>query len=353
MGSPLGVTFANYYMCNLENKVMKDNSLKPTICTRYVDDCFVVVRDENHLRTLKNEMERQSSLKFTYELSINKILPFLDVKVEGTEDGFSTSVFRKPTSSGSYLNAKSECPERYKDGMIHGLILRTHKISSTWSSFHQELNTLKQTLVNNGYENRRIDLVIQNFLNKQMEKQTVENNTVNTHRVFYKNQMHSNYATDESVLKKIIKNNVKCVDQKSFLKLIIYYKNIRTSSLVMKNNPQVNAPLQKTNVIYEYDCTLGDCELQKNHKYIGETVTTLSRRLTMHLASGGPYIHTKQDHKTLLTRKMLVENTKILAHITDYNRLMIRESLLIKQEKPSINNQATGVARTLQLFSNS
>ena len=36
-----------------------------------------------------------------------------------------------------------------------------------------------------------------------------------------------------------------------------------------------------------------------NSTYIGQTITTLSRRLTMHLASGGPKQHTTDAHKTI------------------------------------------------------
>lgn len=64
--------------------------------------------------------------------------------------------------------------------------------------------------------------------------------------------------------------------------------------LIMKNN-QAPPPssLQQTNVIYEYKCTLDDCEEDPAQCYIGQTQTTLSRRITMHLASGAPKTHTE------------------------------------------------------------
>ena len=43
MGSPLGPTFANFYMGNLEQSVHRDQNIKPNIYCRYVDDVFVVV----------------------------------------------------------------------------------------------------------------------------------------------------------------------------------------------------------------------------------------------------------------------------------------------------------------------
>ena len=44
MGTPLGPTFANFYMCNLENKFFNNNpQLKPKVYCRYVDDILLVL----------------------------------------------------------------------------------------------------------------------------------------------------------------------------------------------------------------------------------------------------------------------------------------------------------------------
>ena len=80
------------------------------------------------------------------------------------------------------------------------------------------------------------------------------------------------------------------------------------------------------------------------------TTTTLSRRLTMHLASGGPKNHSEQIHGSKLTRQELVNNTEILRIETDFPRLQIIEALLIRKESPLINSQSTGTARTLKLL---
>ena len=121
----------------------------------------------------------------------------------------------------------------------------------------------------------------------------------------------------------------------------------------MKNSPDVRKPeTQRTNIIYEYSCNTGDCELLPS-KYIGVTVTTLSRRLTMHLQGGGPFQHIRDKHGSKITRKELEENTKIIYQLNDRNRLEIAEALFILENKPVINIQSTGISRTLQLFGNS
>ena len=73
--------------------------------------------------------------------------------------------------------------------------------------------------------------------------------------------MTSSYKIDEKVLKNIIKQNIKCTNENESIKLNIYYKNRKVSNLVMKNSPNTTK-LQRTNILYKYECNVGDCEPQ-------------------------------------------------------------------------------------------
>ena len=96
MGSPLGPTFANYYMCHLENETAKRCPEKmPTIYARYVDDIFVVCESEDNILALKEEFERNSVLKFTHELENNNQLAFLDTLLTKHNELLATSVYKK------------------------------------------------------------------------------------------------------------------------------------------------------------------------------------------------------------------------------------------------------------------
>ena len=50
MGSPLGPTFANIFMCFLESLILDQcpESFKPIFYKRYVDDTFVLFKEESH-----------------------------------------------------------------------------------------------------------------------------------------------------------------------------------------------------------------------------------------------------------------------------------------------------------------
>ena len=76
MGTPLGLTFANYCMCEIENNAFTTLHSKPKVYCRYVDDCFLVVDSINQLEALKRHFEDNSVLKFITEVEIIKIALF-------------------------------------------------------------------------------------------------------------------------------------------------------------------------------------------------------------------------------------------------------------------------------------
>ena len=86
MGSCLGPTFVEFYMCHLENKVFAEHSLlKLNLDARYVDDIFVVIEDANSIEQIKQAFESQSVLSFTHEEEKYKQLSFLDCLITRIE----------------------------------------------------------------------------------------------------------------------------------------------------------------------------------------------------------------------------------------------------------------------------
>ena len=115
MGSPLGVLFANFYLGTIEEKVINDTN-KPIIYCRYIDDIFILSKNEQEILDIKNILMLNSVLNFTVEDTNNNILNYLDIKIEMTDDepAFKTSVYIKETNSNSCLKGYSECTDRYK-----------------------------------------------------------------------------------------------------------------------------------------------------------------------------------------------------------------------------------------------
>ena len=319
---------------------MQNSNIRPRVYCRYIDDTFAEVRNLDHLKELKSEFEKQSCLKFTYEVNQNNSLPFLDTLVTKAADEYKTSVYVKETNMGTCMNGISECPKRYKDSVIHAYVRRAITHSSSWTAMHDELQRSTQVLVNNGYSINDVQRITQRQLDKVMAPR---NDEIPTERhpikLFYRNFMSSAYKTDERILKDIVRRGVHPVDQEDKLEMVIYYRNRKINNLIMKNNQnEKTGDLGRTGVIYQYTCQTGDCKLQ-NISYIGMCTTTLSRRLTCHLQSGTPKNHSLQEHGTPLTREALVENTIILDASADKRRLQIKEALYISTRKPTMNIQ--------------
>ena len=60
--------------------------------------------------------------------------------------------------------------KRYKEGTIKNLIHRTFKISSTQEIFSDSVKQLKQTFINNGFSNRKFDIIFNNYLAKSSQQ---------------------------------------------------------------------------------------------------------------------------------------------------------------------------------------
>ena len=126
MGSPLGPTLSNIFMGFIERKVI--SKYKVTYY-RYVDDCFVLGKDEEEIDELFNVLNKtHSSIKFTSEKENNDELVFLGVLVKRHKAQFLTSVYRKKTFTGNYLNFHSFCSMKRKTNLIRTLCYQAHKI---------------------------------------------------------------------------------------------------------------------------------------------------------------------------------------------------------------------------------
>ena len=209
MGSPLGPTFANFYMGSVENEVFQNPDHRPHIYARYVDDIFIQVQNEARLTQIKELFETHSILNFTYELNVNKKLPFLDVLVDSSENKFLTTVYHKPTDQGSSLNGKSECTDKYKVSVINNYLNRAYKISSSWITFHTEILHIKQRLMNNNYPSEMVESQIRKFINLKHSNEQIQEEKIPI-PVYYESQFHPNYKIDEEIMKDIITKNIEC-----------------------------------------------------------------------------------------------------------------------------------------------
>ena len=295
-----------------------------------------------------------SGLNFTFESGLDNKLPFLNVLVEKQDHRFKTIVYRKPTDVGACMNAEGDAPTQYKSSVIKGFLYRAKKLCTDKCDMMLEIKRAKQILVNNGYSNSEVEKEIRSFLGS-LDKPTPPPRNGSIHTLYYQNFMNSKHKEDERVLKNIMKDNVILKNKEDRLKLVVYYKNLKTRNLVMRNN-MMKKPreLSKTNVIYEFQCKKGDCEHlpPRRKQYSGLTTNTLSRRLSFHLQNGAIRHHFETKHELKITRKEIVNWTRVKYQLRDTNRLEILEALIINAEDPELNRQDTGKTRILKLYGN-
>ena len=107
MGSPLGPTLANAFLCFYEKKWLEQchDEFKLVYYRRYVDDIFVLFRSPDHLIKLMDYLNKcHPNMKFYFEEKKKGKLSFLDAELSREGNKFATTVYRKPTFSGVYTH---------------------------------------------------------------------------------------------------------------------------------------------------------------------------------------------------------------------------------------------------------
>ena len=145
MGSCLGPTFANAFLCYHEVNWLNDcnPAFKPVYYRRYVDDTFLLFNDRTHIPLFLDYLNsKHPNIKFTFEIEENSKLSFLDVMITRESGSIISSVFRKPTFTGLGTNFRSFIPEVFKINYIITLFNRCYNLSSNWFQFDSEIRFL-------------------------------------------------------------------------------------------------------------------------------------------------------------------------------------------------------------------
>ena len=71
---------------------------------------------------------------------------------------FATSIFRKDTFTGVFINFSSFIALKYKFSLVYTLLRRCFAIVSDFSKFHFQVETLKEILYENAYSMKFVDI---------------------------------------------------------------------------------------------------------------------------------------------------------------------------------------------------
>ncbi|VDM55111.1 unnamed protein product [Angiostrongylus costaricensis] len=96
MGQRLTPSLAIAFMSKVEAPVI---DLGPLLFCRYIDDCFVLFSTQEKMDKCFELLNAESEyIKFTREKPKDKWLPFLNVQINRSENGYITKWYRKPSS---------------------------------------------------------------------------------------------------------------------------------------------------------------------------------------------------------------------------------------------------------------
>ena len=342
MGSPLGPTLANTFMCHMEEKWMSSCPIdfKPTFYRRYVDDTFLIFKSASHIPLfLEYFNTRHKNIEFTCDNEVDYKLPFLDMCIERKDNKLLTSIYRKPTFTGLLSKYDSFAPILYKKNLISTLVFRAFKLSSDCIKFNTDINFVKKVLLSNGYPLHFIEKIIKFTLNKlyvPYDKPESVNFDVPKPIIFF-----SNYFLGD--VSKLVETQLKALFSKYYpqINLRVVYKSVdRLGDHFRLKDPTLRDCMSC--LIYQYTCE--SC----NALYIGKTAQHFKIRICQHqgisFRTGAslavPVNSHIRDHCLGHGQKVNENNFKILDKCFYSSDLETLESLYVKTLKPTINVQS-------------
>ena len=94
MGSPLGPSFANFFLYHLERyKFFHNLDINPKLYVHFVDDIFAVFSENVSVDLFFTTLINSTQIKFTVENSENIILAFLHTQIKLEDDHFESVVY--------------------------------------------------------------------------------------------------------------------------------------------------------------------------------------------------------------------------------------------------------------------
>jgi len=339
MGSPLGPSYANAFLCHHE-KSWLDNcppEFKPLHYRRYIDDTFLLFKHPSHINLFLDYLNaKHPSIKFTCELQMDNQLPFLDTMITNNNGIFQTSIYRKPTFTGLGLHFLSYIPYIYKINSVKTLITRAYNLCSTWNAFHNELLFLKNFFITNGYPLQLCDKITKTFLCKKFTNQQIVSTVKRDHRY-----VKLPYMGDLSFE---IRKRLKTLLQINYpqIKFTFVFSNNNTIAKFLKHPLNHSSDLC-SNVVYLFTCP--SCQA----RYVGSTSRWLCHRISEHkgksfrtgLPLSKPSFSAIREHSQLHSHPFSTTDFSILSSHSSRLDLITSESLLIQKMQPELNNLTT------------
>ena len=349
-------------MTELEEKVIRkfveDGIIK--FYGRYVDDTILVIKpkDIGRVHLALNKFDK--NLQFTIDEFENVVPHFLDLEIR--DDGIA--LYKKPTNTGLYINYSSNVPWMFRVSWIKSLTTRAKKICSP-IHLKGELDIIKRYAAWNGFPK----YVTNKIINKVINKSTINDQTTNDQDTVITIWFRLPYCGDKSVqlANTCIKKIKRYCKKDTNIKFKLLYD---TNKLEFYCNNKNETPLfNKSFVVYHFKCP-GCCA-----SYVGKTERTLHERCIEHGwkdknssilthindCDGVKHIKNLMSINTPLFADVITpdyrdininivkNNVQVIDSHKNWNVLLYKEALKIKELKPLLNN-GLKASKELDLF---
>ena len=301
MGSPLSSVVSDIVMEKLERKninKLQQKNVTLHVYKRYVDDCFVVGREEDIDTVVDTFNSTYSSLQFTVEREKDASLRFLDLTLTRTGRKIGKRWFPKQ-ETGRYLDYISESPRCHKRNTAIALFDRALMLTDA-DGRPESIRIAKNILRANNYPTWFITRILKERVHLMYNSLERERN---------RDERGGTYASvayiphlSEKVGKALRKHDI----------VAAYKPNDKIKNTVFSKLKDKIPLMQQTNVVYSVPC--GACD---DRMYIGQTSQKLERRLKQH----------KDAVRNNTPNSGLAQHSLELGHVFDFNRASIVEKV--------------------------
>ena len=177
MGTKMAPSYANIFMCVLEESFLSICEKKPLLYLRYIDDIFMIWTDsdESLMEFVSDFGKVNRSIKFTMKKSQTEI-DFLDVKLKVVDGNkISTTIYHKPTDKHTYLRNESFHPTHCRKAVVYSQFLRYRRIISDNEEFEKQAIKLGGFFLQRGYPIRVIKTSLEKARSKNRDKLLTNN----------------------------------------------------------------------------------------------------------------------------------------------------------------------------------
>ena len=243
-----------------------------------------------------------------------------------------TSVYRKPTFTGVFTNFESFIPDIYKRGLIETLLHRSFRVCSNYENFQREIETLKSILKHNSYPHILGNHCIKKFFNKLFVQRGLNFMVPKRELICVLPYLGKASLDLRTRLRRTTERNL------PFCELKIIFRSKCGLNTLFRFKDSLEKKI-RSGIIYRYTCS--NCKVT----YYGKTFRYFYTRAAEHMRisnlTGKRLKNVMQsaisDHLLQCNCTINFYDFDILAAESNKFKLLLRESLLIKCDKPILN----------------